>query len=111
MRRFPRLTLALVFALLMALGAVQGRRVRHLRESEAFYRWLQAAAVNERLFQEEAGENRDAELFAQCNAVAGELQELAREAAARGAREIERERARRLVNQRAVSTSLSEPRM
>lgn len=33
------------------------------------------------------------------------------EAAARGAREIERERARRLVNQRAVSTSLSEPRM
>ncbi len=87
MRRFPRLTLALVFALLMALGAVQGRRVRHLRESEAFYRWLQAAAVNERLFQEEAGENRDAELFAQCNAVAGELQELAREAAARGAAE------------------------
>lgn len=33
------------------------------------------------------------------------------EAAARGAREIERERARRLVNQRAVTTNLSEPRM
>jgi tetratricopeptide (TPR) repeat protein len=33
------------------------------------------------------------------------------EAAARGAREIERERTRRLVNQRALTTNLSAPRM
>ncbi len=70
-RRLPLLVLVLL--LLVALGALQGARVRQLRESEAFYRWMLAAAVNERLFQEDDGEYKDRELFERCNREAGEL--------------------------------------
>lgn len=38
-------------------------RLRHLRESESYYRWLLAAAVNERLFQDQEEGDQDAALF------------------------------------------------
>ena len=40
--------LAAVFALLLALGAYQGATLKHLRESERFYRWM--ASVTEDVF-------------------------------------------------------------
>lgn len=56
--------LALVFIVLcFAAGTALNLRLRHLRESEAFYRWLLAAATNERLFQESSEMDRDADLF------------------------------------------------
>ncbi|MBW7864816.1 MAG: hypothetical protein H3C30_10445 [Candidatus Hydrogenedentes bacterium] len=76
MERFPRLLLAGVFLLTAALGAVQGARVRHLRESEAFFRWIMAAAVNERLFQDDSQEYKDAELFSLSNSLSSGLDEL-----------------------------------
>ncbi len=63
--------------LILVLAAAQGRRVRHLRESEAFYRWMLAAAVNERLFQDESGQYKDKELFDQCNTASQSLAALA----------------------------------
>jgi len=38
------------FAVAVALGAWQGARVRHLRESERFYRWILAQSTQTRLF-------------------------------------------------------------
>ena len=38
-------------------------RLRYLRESEAYYRWLLAAAVNERLFQDQEEGDLDSDLF------------------------------------------------
>jgi len=47
-------------------GAFLNLRLRHLRESEAFYRWILAAATNERLFEEEDTEDQDRALFSRC---------------------------------------------
>ena len=73
MKRHQKLVLAGAMLLILALAATQGRHVRHLRESESFYRWMLAAAVNERLFQDESGQFKDKELFEQCNAASQKL--------------------------------------
>ncbi len=73
MKRHQKLVLVGAMILILALAAAQGRQVRHLRESEAFYRWMLAAAVNERLFQDESGKFKDKELFDQCNAASQSL--------------------------------------
>jgi hypothetical protein len=73
MKRHQKLVLVGAMILILALAAAQGRRVRHLRESESFYRWMLAAAVNERLFQDESGQFKDKELFDQCNAASQSL--------------------------------------
>ena len=73
MKRHQKLVLAGAMIVILALAATQGRRVRHLRESESFYRWMLAAAVNERLFQDESGQFKDKELFDQCNAASKSL--------------------------------------
>ena len=77
MKRHQKLVLAGAMVLILVLAAAQGRRVRHLRESEAFYRWMLAAAVNERLFQDESGQYKDKELFDQCNTASQSLAALA----------------------------------
>lgn len=56
--------------LCFAVGAVQNARLAHLRESESFYRWILAAAVNERLFHDESPLDQDAPLFRRCVAIA-----------------------------------------
>ncbi len=50
MKRFPNLTLAVFVAVALALGALQGYRVRNLREADAFYRWLVTASTQLRVF-------------------------------------------------------------
>ncbi len=77
MKRHQKWVLAGAMILILVLAAAQGRRVRHLRESEAFYRWMLAAAVNERLFQDESGQFKDKELFDRCNAGSQSLAGLA----------------------------------
>lgn len=54
----------LLIILVLIAGAGMNMRMRHLRESESYYRWLLAAAVNERLFQDQAEGDQDGELFA-----------------------------------------------
>ena len=53
MRKHPNLALAVLFALAMAVGGFQGHRLRHVRESELFYRWMLAEAVQARVFTAE----------------------------------------------------------
>ena len=50
--------------LCVALGAALNIRLQYLRESESFFRWILAAAVNERLFQDDEDVDQDAALFA-----------------------------------------------
>lgn len=50
MNNLPRTLAAVGFAIAVVLGAWQGVRVRHLRESERFYRWIQAQATESKLF-------------------------------------------------------------
>lgn len=68
-KRHPNLVLAALLILVLGLGAFQGRRVERLRESEAFYRWILAAATNERLFQDHDKESEyvDESLFQTVN--------------------------------------------
>ncbi len=63
MKRYPHIMLFAALVASLAVGSVQGCRLRHLREAEAFYRWLLAAATHERLFRDAAGEYSDKELF------------------------------------------------
>ena len=49
MKRTSNILLAIAFVIFLALGAVQGRRLNHLRESESFYRWLLSQAIQERV--------------------------------------------------------------
>ena len=44
-------------------GAFLNLRLRHLRESEAVYRWILAAATNESLFEEEDTDEQERDLF------------------------------------------------
>ena len=69
-RRYSRLILAAAFVIAAALGAWQGHRVTRLREAEAFYRWMLAAAVDERLFQDTSSEYLDRPLLETCNRLA-----------------------------------------
>ncbi|MFO7974827.1 MAG: hypothetical protein R6V12_09360 [Candidatus Hydrogenedentota bacterium] len=50
MKRFPNLILAVLTIIALALGALQGYRVRNLREADAFYRWLVTASTQLRVF-------------------------------------------------------------
>jgi tetratricopeptide (TPR) repeat protein len=52
-------TVPIVFLVLLALGAMQGRQVHGLREAKAFYKWILAAGTSERLFSDEASELED----------------------------------------------------
>ncbi len=67
MKRSSQLAVAAVFVFFLALGTLQGQRVRHLRESEAFYRWVLAAATNMRLQWDDSGDYADDELFEEVN--------------------------------------------
>lgn len=76
MSKAPNLALALAVAVCVLLGALQGTRLRATREAEAFYRWIRAAAVADRLGWEEdisgeEGENYgDSAFFAEVAAKA-----------------------------------------
>ncbi|MBI4559760.1 MAG: hypothetical protein HY706_19390 [Candidatus Hydrogenedentes bacterium] len=61
MKKYPNLLLGILFAATLALAALQGRRVDHLRDSERFYRWIVAAAGQFRLFGEVATDTSPAE--------------------------------------------------
>ena len=50
------------FAAAVALGAWQGARVRHLRESERFYRWILAQSTQTRLFAGDADQSEQQKL-------------------------------------------------
>ena len=71
MKRFPNLVLAVLAVIALALGALQGYRVRNLREADAFYRWLVTASTQLRVFGtitpelegEEAEKFMDRDLF------------------------------------------------
>jgi hypothetical protein len=56
--------------LLLAAGAYQNDRLRWLRESKAFYAWIQAAATNERILGTANIDYDDGPLFEQTAAVA-----------------------------------------
>lgn len=62
MKNHPNITLGLILAVSVAVGAFQGYRVDRLFEAQAFLRWMSAAAANERLSLEEDAEE-DAERF------------------------------------------------
>jgi len=72
MKRFFNIAIAVLLAAVVALGMFQGARVRHLRDSELFYRWILSHATQSRIFSEdfekplEPGEKKlmDRELFA-----------------------------------------------
>ena len=49
----PNLILAGALFLTVIVATWQGNRVRHLRESEAFYRWILGEAIRSRVFEEE----------------------------------------------------------
>lgn len=66
------LLLAVLLVALLALGSFLGRDLTHVRQSEAFYRWIVAAATNERLFQDTSDEYRDHALFQDVVALAGD---------------------------------------
>jgi hypothetical protein len=53
----------LVLLVSLAIGSFQGTRLTDLREAEAFYRWILAAATQERLFEETGEDYQDARLF------------------------------------------------
>lgn len=63
MKRYPNLAIGLLFAILVFIGGQMNLRVTHLRESEAFYRWIMAAALDQDLFKNADTEFKDAELF------------------------------------------------
>jgi hypothetical protein len=74
---FTHIRLALVLAFFLVLGAIQGTRLEATREAEAFFRWVNAAAVNERVFRDEASgverADQDDELYAELITLADPL--------------------------------------
>ncbi len=65
--------IAVIVILCLAAGAFLNIRLRYLRESESFYRWILAAAVNERLFEKEESADQDAALFNRCVDIAKQM--------------------------------------
>jgi hypothetical protein len=72
MNKYPRIILAVLLAAALTLGALQGVRLRHLREAEMFYRWILAEATQFRVFsdidaakgkEDEGQKKMDRELF------------------------------------------------
>jgi len=72
MKKYPNLTIGIGLVVLLALGAQVGGQMTHLRQSEAFYRWIVATATTQRLFEEDTEGFRDAELFLRVEAVAAD---------------------------------------
>lgn len=62
-----------VVLIFLGIGAVQQGRVHDMREAKSFYRWIQAAATNERILKSRASEYADDELYAEVEAVADPL--------------------------------------
>ncbi len=73
MKRNTLFLLTLLLLACLALGTLQNRHLQHLRASEAFYRWILAAATNERLFSDQSEGFDDKNLFL---AVAGATEAL-----------------------------------
>lgn len=69
MKKHPNLTLGLLLALFVAIGAIQGQRLDHLFEADAFYKWITAAATNERFGWAEAVDRDDPALYHEVVAV------------------------------------------
>jgi len=63
LKRYEKATVILLLILVLGAGSAMNLRLRYLRESEAYYRWLLAAAVNERLFQDKEKGDQDGALF------------------------------------------------
>lgn len=63
MKKHPNLTLGLLLVVFVALGAIQGQRLDRLFEADAFYKWIIAAATNERFGWAEAVEHEDPALY------------------------------------------------
>lgn len=64
------LRIGAVVLVLLALGGIVGQLLSHQRESKAFYRWIQAAATNERILKSRAAEYDDDALFEETRTVA-----------------------------------------
>jgi hypothetical protein len=73
MNKHPNITLGLLLALFVALGAIQGQRLDRLFEADAFYKWIIAAATDERYGWAEALEHADPALYKEVVAVADPL--------------------------------------
>lgn len=59
-----------VVLLLLLVGAFLGTSLTQLREAKSFYRWIQAAATNERILNSRAQEYEDESLFLEVSQVA-----------------------------------------
>ncbi len=74
MKKMPNITLGILLVITLALGSFIGNNLQHLRESEAFYRWLYSAGTNARLFESTSASNQydDANLYKAFGAVAAD---------------------------------------
>lgn len=70
-----QIKLGIVLVFFLALGSIQGRDLTQVREAEAFFRWLNAAAINERVFNDTANDSGDADttLYTEANNAAAPL--------------------------------------
>lgn len=64
-QRYPNLFIGLLFFAAVVIGGQLGNRIQNLREAEAFYRWVMAAAVNDNLFKNANTEFKDLALYDQ----------------------------------------------
>lgn len=64
------LRMAALVLVLIVVGAWFGGALVHQREAKSFYRWIQAAATNERILQSRADEYSDDELYHEVESVA-----------------------------------------
>ncbi len=63
MAQHPRLTAFAIMATLVAAGTLLNLHIQHLRESEAYYRWFLAAAVQARMDGQVRENDPDGDLF------------------------------------------------
>ncbi len=70
LKRNPKPVVILLIILVLTAGTLNNLWLRHLRESESYYRWLLAAAVNERLFQDQEEGDQDGALFSKSDEAA-----------------------------------------
>jgi len=73
MKRFPNLAIGAFFAVLVLFSGRLGDNIHHIRESEAFYRWMLAASVGEDLFKNASTDYKDFTLYEEVRAVAEPL--------------------------------------
>jgi hypothetical protein len=62
-KKHPNITLGLLIAVFIAAGSIQGQRLDRLFEADAFYKWIVAAATNERFGWAEAVDHQDPALY------------------------------------------------